>query len=194
LLINLQTLEIYNTDILIDSNISTLVNLKSLKCKCSTITSIDHLLNLEVLHLGLNYRLKSITNQNLKILSIINSVVNYINLPNLLEITLNEYIMDNLLCNHIKLKNLYLGSNIIITDKGIKTLTKLKYIHCNINKNITSNGIYNAINLVYIHAGMSYIDLSKLQHLTNLQYVEQYDSYLGYLESVILLDNRSTIK
>ena len=37
--------------------------------------------------------------------------------------------------------------------------------------------------LIYIHAGMSCIQLDQLVSITNLKYAEQYDSYLGNLES-----------
>lgn len=192
LLTNLKRLDVSRSDYtLTDSNIATLINLRLLKCRYSTISSVDHLINLESLNLGINFVIKQIKKlTNLTILSLIYTRVNYIDLPNLLELTLNNDIEDEVLCIHTKLIYLYLGDNTFVTDNGIKTLTNLRCIHCNINRNITSNGLCNATNLEYIYAGMSYIKLHELTHLINLRYVEQYDLYLGNLESLILLDNR----
>lgn len=196
LLTNLKTLDVSKSEYtLSDSNIKTLTNLINIKCKYSAITNINHLQLLEVLYLGVNFTLKKIIcNSKLKILSIIDSNVNELNVPSLLELTLNNDIKDEILCIHTKLTNLYFGENICVTDNGINTLTNLRYIHCNINRNITSYGFINISKLIYLHAGMSYINIDKLSHLVNLQYVEQYESYLGNLESVIVLDNRYSIK
>lgn len=195
LLTNLKTLDVSKSDYtLINSNIEKLYNLKNLRCKYSAISDVNHLINLEVLFLGVNYVLQSVALPNLKILSIIDSKVNYINSPTLIELTLNELITDDILKKHIELSYLYIGANTIITDEGIKPLVNLKYIHCNLNRNITSDGLLNATKLVYLHAGLSCIIIDQLINLINLQYAEQYDPYLGNLESVILLDNRITIK
>lgn len=195
-LINLKTLDVSKSDYtLTDSNISTLINLKNLRCRYSTITTVDHLTDLELLTLGVNYTMKSINGlQQLKALSIIDSDVKYLDLPNLSDLTLNEVITDNVLKNLTTLSYLYMGTNTRITDAGTNPLINLRYIHCNMNRNITYEGVTNATKLVYLHTGMSYIRLDKLTHLVNIQYAEQYDAYLGNLESVILLDNRTTIK
>lgn len=195
LLTNLKTLDVSKSEYtLTDSNICTLINLKSFKCKYSTITTVDHLINLEVLFIGVNYTLHKISLCNLKILSIVNSTVNSIDSPKLIELTLSDFIKDSTLCKHTELKYLYMGNNTRITDNGIKTLINLNYIHCNINRNITIDSILNFSNLIYLHAGLSHIKLNKLNKLKKIQYVEQYESYLGNLESVILLDNRTNIK
>lgn len=193
LLVNLKTLDVSRSNTtLTDSNIYTLINLRNLRCRYSTITNVEHLLYLEVLYIGLNYILKSISNlENLKILSIINSNMSYINLPNLMELSLNELITDDILRCHTKLTYLYMGTNTEITNFGIETLVNLKYIHCNMNKNITSEGFNNITKLVYLHAGMSYINLDNLKYFNSIKYAEHYDPYLGNLESVILFDNRS---
>ena len=188
MLINLQVLDVSRSKYtLSDSNISTLTNLKLLKCRYSTISSVDHLINLESLHIGLNNVMKSVTNNNLRVLSITDSVVNNINVPNLLELSLNNEITDNILQSHTNLIYLYLGINVKITNDGIKPLTNLKFLHCNFNKNITSYGIYDAAHLMQLHAGLSDIKVNELLHLKKLQYAVRFDSYL---ESIVLLDNR----
>lgn len=191
-LINLKTLDVSKSDYtLSDSNIQNLYKLVSLKCKFSTISNVSHLQHLEMLYLGLNFKMDTIENlEKLKILSIINTNIGYINVPNLMELLCNDVIDDNSLYNLSSLTYLYLSDNLLITDKGIKHLSNLEFLHCGINKNISSDSIGNCINLKYLHAGMSYVDLNNLSHLHNLRYLEQYDSYLGNLESVILLDNR----
>lgn len=175
LLINLKTLDVSKSKYtLTDSNIYSLINLKNLKCKYSTITTLNHLVNLEVLYIGLNFILKRITNlPYLKILSIIYSNVDYINIPNLLELTLNNLITDEILQNHINLTYLYLGSNTILTNNGIYPLINLKYIHCSINKNITGEGLINAVKLSGVHSSINYINFNKL---TNIQFIEYHNN------------------
>lgn len=189
-LINLQTLDVSNSSYTLgDSNISNLVNLENIRCKYSAISSISHLVKLDSLHLGVNYILKSIVHPTLKILSIIDSFVNIIDVPNLIEITLNNSITDDMLKIHTNIIYLYFGINTIITDNGINTLCNVTYLHCNYNRNITCKSLCNLHKLSYLHVGLSYIKLDFLEN-HYLQYVEQYDPYLGNLESIILLDNR----
>ncbi len=192
-LINLKYLDVYNSNYtLLDSNIRSLINLKYLKCKISSITSVDHLIKLETLYLGVNYTIKTITNlDNLKVLSLIDSVVEYIYLPNLIELTLNNQIGDSVLCKHNTLKYLYLGNNEIVTNVGIRNLTNLKYLHCSLNRNITNNGLYNLDKLIYLHIGQNTINIKIFKNFINLQYIERYDIHYGnILESIIILDNR----
>jgi len=190
-LTKLKTLDVSTSDYTIgDSNISNLTELTVLRCKYSVISSIDHLVNLEVLHIGLNYTLHSITNSNLKSLSIINANVSYLDVPNLLELTAGEYITDSIIKNHTNLTCLILGANTCITDDGIKPLYNLNYLHCNNNYNITENSVVGLMKLKYIHIGKSNIDYTKLNHLPNLRYAEMFNPELINLESIIVIDNR----
>lgn len=189
-LTNLHVLDVSVSEYVItDETILSLTNLRVLKCKYSTISKIDHLLNLKVLILGLNYVMKKIYNNKLHTLSISSSKVRYIYVPNIIKLVLNECISDNLLKKCTTLQDLHFGNNTIITDDGIQSLVNLTTLHCNFNRNITNKGIADLKKIIKIHCGFNYLNVDHLSNLHCLEHYEYNDSI--NLESVKLLINRT---
>lgn len=168
LLTNLKRLHLNSVNTITNSNINTLINLTYLVCRFSAFTSIDHLKKLETLYLGVDFTLKNINIDTLKILSLKHSAIEYIKCPNLIELNTSYNMTDKSLKVHTSLTHLILSDNMLISDNSIKYLTKLLFLHCGNNRNITIDGLSTLTNLTHLHIGSSGITISEIKTLSTL--------------------------
>ncbi len=157
---NLQSLYLYNNDILEIKGLDKLVKLQQLclyNTKISAITGLDNLVNLEQLYLAKNK---------------ITEIKGLDNLVNLEELYLggNQITKINGLDNLVKLQKLNLSSNQITEINGLDNLVNLQKLDLSSNQITEIKSLDILVNLLYLSvSGNKITKIKKLDNLVNLE-------------------------